>query len=230
MTSTYRVSALAYGLARMWRAWRIAIPVLLVNAILQALLQWPPSSYDTGWITLLTALGSALVFAVSFAALAAAALLVPDGSVHWGQVSRMLRARAANYTLWVIVWLVLVWLGTFLSQVGGLVIAALTAFLLFAALDGHDNALAVNFRVLGRRWGRWLVTCLIVGVGLVLGSIIGGFTIFFLRAPLGVLIAWVIGGLLAWWVTTTWALVYRSVMPTPAVAPDVREVQRGATA
>ena len=213
MSSTYRFSALAYGLARMWRAWRVMIPVVVVNALLQALLQWPPFTYSTGWLTVLTALGSAIVFALSFGALAAAALLVPQGPVRWAQVVGMLRTRAAPYAVWVIVWLVLVWLGTLLTPIGGLVVAALTPFLLFAALDGHRNPIAVDLRVIGWRFWRWLVTCAIVGAGLVVGSIIGGFTIFFLRPPLGVLIAWLIGGLLAWWVTTAWALIYRSVMP-----------------
>jgi hypothetical protein len=213
MSSTYRFSALAFGLARMWRAWRVMIPVVLLNAVLQALLQWPPFTYGTGWLTVLTALLSAIVFAVSFGVLAAAALLVPQGAVRWHEVIVMFRTRAAHYVVWVVVWLVLVWLGTLLTPIGGLVIAALTPFLLFAALEGQRNPIAVDLRVIGRRFWRWLVTCLIVGAGLILGSIIGGFTMFFLRPPLGVLIAWLIGGLLAWWVTTTWALIYRSVIP-----------------
>lgn len=121
--------------------------------------------------------------------------------------------RAGRYALWAIAWVAVVWVGLLLSPIGALVVAALTVFLLLAALDGQPNPLRTDLLVIGRRFWRWLVTCVIVGVGLVLGSIVSGFTVFFLRPPLAVLIAWVVGGLLAWWITTAWALVYRSVVP-----------------
>ena len=37
----YRVSILATGFGRMWRAWRVIIPVVIINAVLQGLLLLP---------------------------------------------------------------------------------------------------------------------------------------------------------------------------------------------
>jgi asparagine N-glycosylation enzyme membrane subunit Stt3 len=39
--SYYRISALAFGLARMWRGWVVIVPVVVLNAVFQALLILP---------------------------------------------------------------------------------------------------------------------------------------------------------------------------------------------
>ena len=58
---TYRFSCLASGFVRMWRAWIVILLVVVVNALLQALLIWPPFTYGSGvWTTI-----SAVVFLYS---------------------------------------------------------------------------------------------------------------------------------------------------------------------
>ena len=66
----YRVSSLASGFVRMWRGWRVILPVVVANAVVQALLVWPPYTYDSGWWVVVSALISAL--AVGMVLLAAA--------------------------------------------------------------------------------------------------------------------------------------------------------------
>ena len=210
MSRPYRFSALLTALARMWRGWRIIVPVVLINAIVQALLQWPPFTYETGWLTALTALLSAAMLGIAFACVAIAALHVTDSPVRWVTVGETLRTTGRSYALWAIAWIAVVFIGTLLTPIGGLVVAGLLPFLLLAALDGAANALLTNFQAIGRRLWRWLLTSLIVGVGLVLGGIVGGFVVFFNRPPTAPLISWLIAGLLASWVTTAWALIYRS--------------------
>lgn len=206
----YRVSALASGFMRLWRGWRVIVPVIVVNAVVQALLVWPPYTYDTGWWAVIGALLSALVFGASFGLVASAALHVADGPVSWPAAIGTLRAHARGYTLWAVVWLLAVSVGLALNTVPGLLVAALTPFLLLAALDGRGNALAVNLRTIGRRFWRWLVTVAIIGVVLFVSDIGAGLFTFFIRNPLASLTVWLLGGLAIAWFTTAWALIYRS--------------------
>jgi hypothetical protein len=216
MPHLYRFSALVTALARMWRGWRIIVPVIIVNAFVQAFLQWPPFSYETGWLTALTALLSAVMLGFAFACVAIAALHVTNGPVRWVTIRQTLRATGRAYALWSLAWLVVVLIGTLLHPIGGLVVAGLLPFLLLAALDSAPNPLLANFRAIGRRFWRWLLTSLIVGIGLILGGIVSGFFVFFIRPPTAPLISWLVGGFLASWVTTAWALIYRSATQSPS--------------
>lgn len=206
----YRVSALASGFVRMWRGWRVIVPVVIVNAVVQALLVWPPFTYDTGWWTVLSAVLSALAVGVSFGLVGSTALHVADGPVSWSQSSATLRSNLVGYTSWAVAWLLLVSVGLALNTFPGLLVAAVTPFLLLAALDGHRNALGRNLRTLGRRFWRWLLTVVIIGIVLLVGDVSAGLFTFFTRNPLASLVVWLLGGLVLAWFTTAWALIYRS--------------------
>lgn len=212
----YRVSALASGFVRLWRGWRVFVPVILANAILQALLVWPTITSSMGWWVVLSALLSAIVFGVCFGLVASTALQVPDGSVGWGAGVRRLRAHLLPYTVWAMVWLIVVAIGLALYSIPGLIAAALMPFLLLAALDDRGNPWVVNFRTLGRRFWRWLLTVAIAGLVLFVADLLGGLFTFFLRNPVGSLGVWLVGGFGAVWLTTAWALIYRGAWVEPA--------------
>ena len=207
---TYRVSSLAAAAVRMWRGWSVIVPVVVVNAILQGLLVWPPFTYATGWYTVLSAVVSGLVFLVGYGLVASAGLRVPAGRVGWAQAVGVLRDHAGRYALWAVLLLLVVSAGLAVYTVPGLLVMALTPFLLIAALDGARNPLAVNLRTIGRRFGRWLVTVLITGAGVLLGSVLAGLTAFFWRGGIAALLVWLVGGLLLAWGTVAWALIYRN--------------------
>jgi hypothetical protein len=63
---------------------------------------------------------------------------------------------------------------------------------------------------MGERFWRWLITVLITGAVLGLGTFLAGFWNFFLREPVGPLVVWLVGGVLFAWFTTAFALIYRS--------------------
>jgi hypothetical protein len=209
------------------------------NAIVQALLMWPPFTYDAGWWVAVSAVLSALAFGVSFGLVASAALRVADGPVSWSQATGTLRAHLPSYALWAVVWLIAVSVGLALNTFPGLIVAALTPFLLLAALDGHRNALGRNLRTLGRRFWRWLLTVVIIGIVLLVGDLSAGLFTFFTRNPLASLVVWLIGGLVLAWFTTAWALIYRSawaepvptgeIEPTSAPSPDAPADEPAAT-
>ena len=214
-----RVSALASGFVRLWRGWRVFVPVILVNAVLQALLVWPTVTSSMGWWVVLSAVLSAIVFGVCFGLVASTALQVPDGSVGWGAAVGRLRAHLLPYTAWAAVWVLAVSVGLALYSIPGLVIAAVLPFLLLAALDDRGNPFVVNFRTVGRRFWRWLLTVAIAGLVLFVADLLAGLFTFFLRNPVGSLGVWIVGGFGAVWLTTTWALIYRSAWAEPAPEP-----------
>ena len=218
MMSTYRVSALASAAVRLWRGWTVIVPVVIANALLQALLVWPAFTYDSGWYTLVSAVVSAVVFLLAYGLVGVAALGVPSGRVGWKAAWAALRIRLAPYSLWAVLLLVVVAIGLAFYTVPGLLVLAATPFLLLASLDGRRNPLAVNFRTIGRRFWRWLVTMAITGVGVLVGSLAAGFTAFFWRGGIASALVWLVAGLLLAWVTVAWALIYRSAWP-PVGAP-----------
>lgn len=223
---TYRISALASAAVRMWRGWTVLVPVVIVNALLQGLLVWPPFTYDSGVYTAVSAVASALVFLFSYGLVCSVALQVADGRVGWGTAWGRLREHLGRYILWAVLLSVVVIVGLAIHTVPGLLALAATPFLLIATLDGRPNPVAVNFRTIGHRFWRWLVTTALAAAGILLGTIIAGFTAFFWRGGVAAILVWLVAGLLIAWVTVAWGLIYRSAWaepawPEPAPDPDL---------
>ena len=215
----YRWSALATALVRMWRGWRVVIPVVIVNAVIQSLLLLgQPRPYLTLTFVLL-ALVSFAVFTLAFGAVASAALQAAVGSVSAANVVAHVRARALPLFAWGLALALVVTLGFALYVIPGLVVLALTPYVLIAVVDGQRNPLLVNFRVIGLRWGRWLVTVAVVGAVLGVLWLLANVDGFFIGGPLGALVGWLVLGLISSWLVSAWALVYRSAVDSPAELP-----------
>ncbi len=222
----YRWSALATALVRMWRGWRVVIPVVIVNAVIQSLLLLgQPRPYLTLSFVLL-ALVSFAVFTVAFGAVTAAALQASTGSVSAADAVAKVRARALPLFAWALAWALVVVLGLALYVIPGLIILALTPYLLIAVVDGQRNPLLANLRAIGARWGRWLVTTIVVGVVLAVLWLLSNVDGFFVGGPLGALIGWLVLGLVASWLTCAWALIYRSAVGPAAAPPGWDREQR----
>ena len=209
----YRVSVLAVGFVRMWRAWKIVIPVVIVNAALQALLLLPNVLPYLTVAFVIVSLLSLLILVKAYNFVAAAMLQAAVGPVEWRAVYANLWHRYFVLLAWSVGLLILVLIGVSLYVVPGLIVIALAPYLLLAVVDGKRNPLAVNFKTIGARWGRWLVTVIIMGVlsfGIWFLSALNGF--FITGAP-GAFIGWILIGFVASWFTCAWALVYRSVNP-----------------
>jgi hypothetical protein len=205
---------MASGLVRMWRGWSVIVPVVIVNALLQALLVWPDATPMIDSSAILDAVVSGLAFLASYGLVAATALHVADGRVGWRQVSVVLRQHGLRFTLWAVGLGLVAALGFAVYTVPGLIVLALTPFLLLAALDGQANPLAANFRTIGRRFWRWLGTTIITGVVVIVGALGSGLFTFFTRGSFASLVVWFVAGLVLAWFTTAWALIYRSAAAT----------------
>jgi len=219
MSYTYRVSSLGSAFLHMWRAWRILVPVIVVNTIVQAITVWPPYTYGSQVWTVVSAIVSGCVMWIAFGVMCAAALAVADGTVQWRGVLRMLRTNGIRYVLWSLCWGVAVAIGLALFVIPGIIIIAMTCFLALAVLDGQTTPLLVNLRVIGRRFWRWLITSTIVVLVLMLAWYASGLVVFFLRPPVATLPVWLVGGWLIAWFTTAYALIYRSAVADRGSVP-----------
>lgn len=212
----YGFSALLSGFARMWRGWKVVLPVVLVNAAVQGLLiVGDPVPARSLSFAVLAAV-SFVVIALSFALVTSSALEAVDGRVTWSRAVDRVQEHGGAFLLWFVALLLAMAVGFVLRVVPGLLVVLVTPYLLLAVLAGR-GALGANFRAIGARWGRWLVTALLMGVVVSLSWVFAALSAFFVTGWPSAVICWVWFGLLAAWFQTTWALVFRS---TPAGAAD----------
>ena len=211
--SLYRVSVLVTGFARMWRAWRVLLPVVIVNAVVQGILLLSGVLPYLTIVFVLTALLSFVILVTSFGLIAAALLQAVEGPVSAGAAIDTLRARTWPLLAWSLGLVLVAIAGFALYVVPGFIVLALTPYLLLAVVDGKRNPLAVNFRTLGARWGRWLVTVVLMGVICFVMWFLSALDGFFVTGAPGAMIAWLLLGLVSAWFTCAWALIYRSVNP-----------------
>ncbi|MGI9198005.1 MAG: hypothetical protein ACR2KE_11145, partial [Candidatus Nanopelagicales bacterium] len=209
--SLYRVTVLGTALLRMWRGWKILIPVIVINALLQALLLWPGVLPYLSIAFIVIALLSLLILVKAYNFVAAAMLQAAVGPVDWREVYANLWRRYWLLLAWSVALLIVVIIAFALYVVPGFIVLALTPYLLLGVVDGQRNPLAVNFRTIGARWGRWLITVIIMGVLCFVLWFLSALNGFFVTGAPAAFIGWLVLGFVASWFTCAWALVYRSV-------------------
>lgn len=209
--ATYRISVLATALVRMWRGWKILLPVIIGNALVQGLLTWPNlMPYLSVGFILLSAI-SWITLLASYALVTATMLQATTGSVDLHEVLRVVRDRWLAVLGWSSLLFAAVLLGLSLAILPGLLVLALAPFLLLAVVDGRRHPLAANFHVMRMHWGRWLVTVTAMGLICVVLWLVSALNGFFVTGAPGALMGWLLLGLVASWFTAAWALVYRAV-------------------
>ena len=209
----YRVSVLVTGFARMWRAWQVIVPVVIVNAVVQGILLLSGVLPYLTIVFALTALLSFVILVASLGLIAATMLQAVEGPVSASAAIGTLRARTWPLLVWSLGLVLVAIAGFALYVLPGFIILALTPYLLLAVVDGKRNPLAVNFRTIGARWGRWLITVALMGVICFVMWFLSALDGFFVTGAPGAMIAWLLLGLVSAWFVCAWALVYRSVNP-----------------
>jgi hypothetical protein len=204
----YRFSALFKALAVMWRTTGPALLVIVLNTVVQAVLTWlnTQSGFSAGF--LVAVLVSGISVMVLYAVLTSCAIgaVDRDGASVLGRV----KAHAGVFAGWALLQWLLVLLVTLIHPALVLAVAALTPFLPIAAMDGQSNALGVNFRTLGGRFWRWLVTSVILLVAGVVFFLLAAVDVFFIKGTPAAIFFWLVIGVVAWWLLTAWTLVYRA--------------------
>jgi len=204
----YRISALFKALVVMWRTAGPALLFIVVNTVVQGFLVWldTQSGFSLGFLVafLVSAVSAMLLYAV----LTSCALGAVDRD--GGSVLARVKAHAGAFTGWALLQWLLVLLVTLIHPALVLLVAALTPFLPIAAMDGQANALAVNFRTLGGRFWRWLVTSVILLVAGLIFFLLTAVDVFFIKGTPAAIFFWLAIGVIAWWLLTAWTLVYRA--------------------
>lgn len=218
---TYRISALASGFIRMWRAWKVIVPVIVVDALVQGGLVAAPSTNGLSFASVLLALLSALIFFVAFGLVLACAVQVADGPVTWRSAITRFRERAGGFALWTLALSIVALIGLSIYTIPGWLVLSVGVFIPTAAMSGASNPLRQGLTTIGRCWWRWLVAILVTGGIVLVGSLLMGVTGFFIRGFAASTLVWLVGGLIIAWLATAFALLYRrAIASADATTPQ----------
>ncbi|MCU0277808.1 MAG: hypothetical protein MUE31_02835 [Candidatus Nanopelagicales bacterium] len=196
----YGWTVLGTGLVRMWRGFLPFIVVSLLNALVQASLR----ELSPLWL----AVGiSAALLLLAFALMAHIAVRSVDERSGLGDLRG---TRFALFALWVVGWTVVITIGLALYFWPGVLLLALTPFVPVAAAAGVRNPLGANFAAIRSRPVRYLVTVAITLLVLLVMWLISALNAFFVRGWVASFTTWLVIGLVAAWLLTAWAALFRS--------------------
>lgn len=202
------------ALGVMWRAWAVVVPVVLVNAALQALLTiGDPVPGPSAWFIIATVLSFAILV-IAYALIAVAMLQAATGRVSFATTVATSGRRMGQITVWSALLLAVVIAGLLLYVVPGLLVLAAFPYLLIAVADGDRTPIPSNFRAIGRHRVRWLLMTIAMAVWCLLLWLLTALNTFFTTGPLAAFISWIVLGLFASWFTCAWARVWRIHTPT----------------
>ena len=206
----YGFSSLFSALGRMWRGTAPALVAIVVNAVVQSLLVYwnAPIGMNFPFIVSLVLSFAALVLGLGL--LSRTALDSVSGRVSLGQAVAGTKAALPKIVLWISAVVLIVTLGALVRPLVAWLLISLLAFVPLAAADGKSNALGAAFKAIGERWGRWLVTLIIVSIISLVLFLLTAVNVLFVKGFPASLIAWLVLGLVAWWFLTAWAEIYRS--------------------
>lgn len=206
----YGFSALLSALGRMWRGTVPALVAIVLNAVVQSVLVYwnAPIGMNLPFIISLVLSFAALVFGLGL--LSRTALDSVSGRVGLSQALAGTRAALPTIVLWISVVVLIVTLGAMVRPIVAWLLISLLAFVPLAAADGQRNAMGAAIKAIGERWGRWLVTLIFVAIISLVLFLLTAVNVLFVKGFPASLIAWLVLGLVAWWMLTAWAEIYRS--------------------
>lgn len=202
--------------SNMAAAWRMAIPVVLLNAVIQALLLVvDPSPPLTWWIWPLAFVSFAAIV-VTLAVILAALLLGARGECSWRATASLVRSRLLPMILFTAGLVIATVIGLALWVLPGLIVLALTPYLLIAVMAGSAHPIRSNLRAIRARWGRWILMLLVTGT--VAGALWGGSALvaFFVPGTVGTFLTWLAIGLVGTALVQMWCRAWRSTDPVAA--------------
>ncbi|MFA7266003.1 MAG: hypothetical protein WC054_06790 [Candidatus Nanopelagicales bacterium] len=236
----YRFSVLLTAIPRFFRGIVPFVAVIVVNALVQALLVGAFNP-QPGWSAtfILTLAISFFVLVGSFYFMNLTALSVATGKASLGSIFARSGSQWGKFVLWAVVVYLLVLIGLILNTYVAFVVLLVFPFVTLAAADDKKNPIAINFRVIGGRAVRYIITALILGVILILSNFFTSVNGFFVGGWQGAIITWLYWGVYASWVLTALALIYRSTIAgataddlaaDPTTASSTGDAQAPATA
>lgn len=211
----YRYSVLLTAISRFFRGFIPFAAVIVFNAIVQMVLIWifdPIPGWNAPFI--IATIISFVVLLWAFHALNVTALAVATGKTHLREVAKSGKNWLA-FSLWSVAIYVLVLIGMIVgTMIAGawlaLAVLAILPFVPMAAADGNQNPVVTNFKIIGERSLRYVVTAVILGALIVIHNLMKVADGFFIGGNLGSVILWLFWGVIAAWYLSALALIYRS--------------------
>lgn len=211
-------SSLIWGIGRVFRGFGPLIVVIVVNALIQALLigLWDPTpTVNFGF--LIAALASFIVLVESYHAINVIALEAATGKPRLASYLNRTGKQRLRFLGWAFLVYVLVLIGLIVNTYLGMLILALLAYVPVIATDTDRSPVITNFKTIGNRPIRWLVTVIITGIMLIFAFLFAALNGFFiggqgypLNGFVSSFVAWICWGFIAAWWTSALALIYRS--------------------
>jgi hypothetical protein len=197
---------------RVWRGWRIVLPAIVINALMQAALLLPGVQPYLRIPFILIALIGFFVLVASLVLVTAAMLQAATGAVTTGLVLDTLKERFWLVLLWSLGLVLVVTIGLSLYVLPGLVVLALTPFVVLAVVDGQRNPLGTNFRVIRAQWGSWLWTIIVIALACVVLWFFSALNGFFVTGAPAAFFGWLVLGFASSWFISRWAGLYKKVV------------------
>lgn len=191
--------------------WRFAIPTVVANAAVQAVLLWgDPTPSLTWWIWPL-ALASFASIVVTLTIIIAALQFSRPENYSWRSLMNVIGARILPMIAYTAFMLAVIILGFALWILPGLIAIAATPYLLFAVMDAVPNPLRSNFRAIRAKWSQWFALLVISGIAV--GATWGGSALlaFFVPDSIGVAITWLIYGFIGTVLLQLWSRAWQRV-------------------
>ena len=158
----YRVSALGRAALTMWRGWVVLVPVTLLNAVIQAAISSAAYSPESVVPNIVQSIVSALIALGAIAFLSASALSAVRGEVSWRKITRVIADHWRQFLAWALALGAIAIIGFSLWTAPGILVLALTPYVLIAVWSGSTKPLAQNFALIKLRFSRWLITTIII--------------------------------------------------------------------
>ena len=184
--------------------WKVTIPVVVVNALIQPLLLIADSTPALTWAIWPLAAVSLLAVVASVTLIVAAISLQPTGEFTWSDLLVRLKSRIVPMLAYTIGWLVILLLGFSLWIVPGLVVLAMTPYLLIEVVEGSENPIKSNFQAIRAGIPRWILLLVASAILIGLSWVGSALLAFFFPQLLGGFLTWLIFGFIGAFVVKMW--------------------------
>lgn len=185
-------------------SWKVTIPVVVLNALIQPLLLIADPTPALTWAIWPLAVISLLVLVASVILIVAAISLQSTGEFTWADLLARLKSRIIPMLAYTIGWLLLLLLAFSLWILPGLVVLAMTPYLLIAVVEGSGNPIRSNFRAIRTGIPRWILLLVASAILIGLSWVGSALLAFFFPQLLGGLLTWLIFGFIGAFVVKLW--------------------------
>ena len=199
---------------RTWKSSRVFVAVTVTNAIIQSLLIVPRPIFgiNTGLFVFL-GLVSYITLVASLTIMVGAALASGNGPNTVRAAYEQMRPHLFRFLAATVVLTAAAIVGLLFWTYPGLLILAVTPYVLIAAADGHEHPIRANFEAIKCHFGRYIGLLVVTVVLLTIMFLASAALTFFVDGAPAAFLIWLYLGFVGCWLITGWVLLWRSTPP-----------------